>query len=107
MRLASLRPPRLRTIDEEERSATWLELFYDLVFVAAVAVLGGRILTDPSWEGLMSYAAFFGLLWWLWRSQRRPLNIWRRKAREWQLLIWMKMPRLGLQEKLRKAGVKQ
>ena len=68
MRLAALRPPRLRTIDEEERSATWLELFYDLAFVAAVAVLGGRILNDPSWEGLLSYAAFFGLLWWLWSS---------------------------------------
>ena len=68
MRLASLRPPRLRTLDEEERAATWLELFYDLVFVAAVAVLGGRILNDPSWSGLLSYAAFFGMLWWLWSS---------------------------------------
>lgn len=66
MRLAALQPPRLRTVDEEERSATWLELFYDLVFVAAVAVLGVRILTDPSWEGLLSYAAYFALLWWLW-----------------------------------------
>jgi low temperature requirement protein LtrA len=68
MRLASLRPPRLRTLDEEDRAATWLELFYDLVFVAAVAVLGGRILQDPSWSGLISYAAYFGLLWWLWSS---------------------------------------
>jgi len=68
MRLAYLRPPRLRTLDEEERAATWLELFYDLVFVAAVAVLGTRILEDPHWDGLLSYAAYFGLLWWLWSS---------------------------------------
>ena len=33
-----LEPPRLRTLGEdEERRATWLELFLDLVFVAAVA----------------------------------------------------------------------
>jgi low temperature requirement protein LtrA len=68
VRLASLRPPRLRTLDEEERAATWLELFYDLVFVAAVAVLGGRILDDPSWTGVLTYSAYFGLLWWLWSS---------------------------------------
>ncbi len=68
MRLAALRPPRLRTLDEEERAATWLELFYDLVFVAAVAVLGGRILDDPSWTGVLTYSAYFGMLWWLWSS---------------------------------------
>lgn len=68
MRLAAIRPPRLRTLDESERSATWLELFYDLVFVAAVAVLGGRLLADSSWAGVASYAAYFALLWWLWAS---------------------------------------
>jgi low temperature requirement protein LtrA len=34
-----LRPPRLRTLaeedDENERHASWLELFFDLVFVVA------------------------------------------------------------------------
>lgn len=68
MRFAALRPPRLRTLDEEERAATWLELFYDLVFVAAVAVLGTRILEDPSWAGVLSYFSFFALMWWLWAS---------------------------------------
>ncbi len=68
MRLASIRPPRLRTLDESERTATWLELFYDLVFVAAVAVLGGRLLADSSWEGVISYSGYFFLLWWLWAS---------------------------------------
>jgi hypothetical protein len=32
-----LEPPRLRTLDSgDDRRATWLELFFDLVFVAAV-----------------------------------------------------------------------
>ncbi len=68
MKIAGIRPPRLRTLDESDRSATWLELFYDLVFVAAVAVLGTRLVVDLSWEGLLSYAAYFALLWWLWAS---------------------------------------
>jgi len=35
------RPPRLRTVGaaDEERHATWLELFFDLVFVICIAVL--------------------------------------------------------------------
>lgn len=69
MRLAAIRPPRLRTIEEEgERSATWLELFYDLVFVAVVAALGIRLLADSSPMGWLSYAAYFVLVWWLWAS---------------------------------------
>jgi hypothetical protein len=37
-----LEPPRLRTTadPDERRHATWFELFFDLVFVAAVSQLG-------------------------------------------------------------------
>jgi low temperature requirement protein LtrA len=69
LRIATIRPPRLRTLSEEgERTATWLELFYDLVFVVAVAVLGTRLLEDTSWSGVWSYVAYMALLWWLWAS---------------------------------------
>ena len=68
MKLAAIRPPRLRTAEEEERSATWLELFYDLVFVAAVAALGVHLAGDSSATGWISYAAYFALVWWLWAS---------------------------------------
>ncbi len=53
---------------EEERKATWLELFYDLVFVVAVAVLGGRLQTVTGSTGVLSYLGYFLLLWWLWAS---------------------------------------
>lgn len=62
-------PPRLRTRDQEgERSATWLELFYDLAFVIAVAVLAARLLGDITLVGVASYFGYFALLWWLWAS---------------------------------------
>ena len=50
------------------RTATWLELFYDLVFVVAVAILAARLLSDVTWPGVMSYLGYFALLWWLWAS---------------------------------------
>lgn len=68
MKLAAIRPPRLQTETEDERNATWLELFYDLVFVATVAILGTRLAADTSASGWFSYAAYFLLVWWLWAS---------------------------------------
>ena len=67
--MKSLRPPQLRTVlGESDRTATWLELFYDLAFVVAVAVLGGRLQTVQDWEGVFSYLGLFLLIWWLWAS---------------------------------------
>jgi low temperature requirement protein LtrA len=53
---------------EKKRSATWLELFYDLAFVVGVAVLSGRLLGAITGPTLASYFAYFALLWWLWAS---------------------------------------
>ena len=68
IRKTMLRPPRLRTldVDAEERRVTWTELFYDLVFVVAVAGLGHRLLEDASWTGFWSFAGLFVPLWWAW-----------------------------------------
>lgn len=69
MKLITVAPPRLRTLeDESERSATWLELFYDLAFVVAVASLVERLAHDVSATGVASFVGYFGLLWWLWAS---------------------------------------
>ena len=67
--MTRIAPPRLQTMGESgHRSATWLELFYDLAFVVAIAVLGGRLLADTTWTGLWSFFGYFALLWWLWAS---------------------------------------
>ncbi len=68
MKFAAVAPPRLRTLEESERTATWLELFYDLVFVAAVAMMGTRLVHDVSWSSVASYLGYFALVWWLWAS---------------------------------------
>ena len=69
MSVLRLAPPQLRTKESEgHRAATWLELFYDLVFVVAVAVISARLLADISGAGFASFFGYFALLWWLWAS---------------------------------------
>lgn len=71
MKLSAIRPPQLRTVQTEEgegRSATWMELFYDLVFVVAVAALAKRLLGDPGWGGIAAFTGLFIPIWWAWAS---------------------------------------
>ena len=64
------RPPILRGTAEglEERPVSWTELFYDLVFVVAIARLGERFFAHPSREAAFEFIALFGMLWWAWAS---------------------------------------
>jgi low temperature requirement protein LtrA len=60
-------PPRLRTLgDDETRRSTWLELFFDLVFVVAVAQLGRQLGLDITAGGFFRFLAFFVPVWWAW-----------------------------------------
>ncbi len=60
-------PPRLRLHDREsERQATWLELFYDLVFAVAVSVIGVSLFDQPTVLGLLQAVALFVPIWWAW-----------------------------------------
>jgi low temperature requirement protein LtrA len=54
-------PPRLRTSggDDGERHASWLELFFDLVFVVAIAELSHQLVLDHSAMGFVRFAALF------------------------------------------------
>jgi low temperature requirement protein LtrA len=56
-----LAPPRLLTVgeDEGERRASWLELFFDLVFVVAITQLSHQLVADHSAGGFLRFAALF------------------------------------------------
>jgi len=58
LRKGLIKPPTLRSgqVAETERHATWLELFYDLVFVAAISQLAGNLNRDYSSTGLLHFA---------------------------------------------------
>jgi low temperature requirement protein LtrA len=61
-------PPTLHTAHEgeHERKVTWLELFYDLVYVAAIIQLGNTLSSDVSWGGFIRFVALFIPIWWSW-----------------------------------------
>ena len=59
--------PRLWVTDPRaDRRVTWMELFFDLIFVAAVAEVGSPLRADYSWPGLLRYSFLFVLIWWAW-----------------------------------------
>jgi low temperature requirement protein LtrA len=64
-----LEPPRLRTRGrgvDELRRATWLELFFDLVFVAAVGQLANSLAAEPTTARFFEFLGVFAPVWWAW-----------------------------------------
>ncbi len=60
------RPPR-RIVDRDtERKVTFLELFYDLVYVVLVSQVAHHLSRHVSWTGLAESGFLFGLLWLAW-----------------------------------------
>ena len=50
----------------EERSSTWLELFFDLCFVVAVAALARGLHHEPNLDGMLRFLGLFVPVWWSW-----------------------------------------
>jgi low temperature requirement protein LtrA len=62
-----LRPPQLRTLDDQgERHATWLELFFDLVFVISIAEVVHTLEDYHSLSDFLGTAGLFVAVWWAW-----------------------------------------
>jgi low temperature requirement protein LtrA len=62
-------PPRIRGLDAKAdgtRHATWLELFFDLVFVVAVAQLAFALSHDLTLHGFLVFCGLFVPVWWAW-----------------------------------------
>lgn len=60
--------PRLRTIEQMvgERHASWLELFFDLVFVLAVSQVARVLSVQTDVIGFLKYIALFIPVWYAW-----------------------------------------
>ena len=68
MTRAIFQPPKLRReeCEDGERSATWLELFFDLIFVVAIAQLAHNFHEEFSFLGWAKLAILFVPVWWCW-----------------------------------------
>ncbi len=56
------------TTEEEERKTSYLELFFDLVFVFAFTQVTALILEDTSVEGFLRSALVLAMVWWAWSA---------------------------------------
>ena len=58
--------PRIRREDEGKRPTSWLEFFFDLVFVVAVDQLARRLEHADTGHDVLVYLALYGPVWWAW-----------------------------------------
>jgi low temperature requirement protein LtrA len=61
-----VRPPDVN--QESNRSATRLELFFDLAFVLFVARCADILAKDETWSGALTFTALLSIGWWAWAS---------------------------------------
>ncbi|WP_326554556.1 low temperature requirement protein A [Micromonospora sp. NBC_01813] len=52
--------------EQAPRRATFLELFFDLVFVVALALLSETLVSRLSWTGVAESAVLLLAIWWVW-----------------------------------------
>ena len=50
----------------ENRRVTWLELYFDIFFVCAIAAAGHVLVADLSLEGIKDFVMVFIPIWWIW-----------------------------------------
>ncbi len=62
--------PKIRTDEniDKERKASWLELFYDLMFVTVLSQLSHYLFRHPTFEGVGIFIFLFIPAWWIWNS---------------------------------------
>lgn len=59
-------PPKKFSTQSEERKISWLELFYDLVYVIAISKITHHLATHFNVSGFLDYTYFFAMIFWGW-----------------------------------------
>lgn len=60
------RRPRAHGEVIEDRTVSFLELFYDLIYVVLIAQIAHTLAGHVSWTGVRDFAVVFGLIWLAW-----------------------------------------
>ena len=59
-------PPKKFSVEAHERKISWLELFYDLVYVIAIARVTHHLGEHFSVNSMIDYTYLFGMIYWGW-----------------------------------------
>ncbi len=62
------RPPRPHGEAADGRTVSFLELFYDLVYVVVIAEAAHHLAEHVTWRGVAEFAVVFGLIWFAWAN---------------------------------------
>ncbi|MEU9049405.1 low temperature requirement protein A [Streptomyces sp. NPDC048384] len=90
------RPPRRHGEVDTSRSVSFLELFYDLVYVVLVGQAAHTYAEDFSWRGTATFAVVFGLIWIAWLNGTLFYELHGREDGHTRLLIFVQMLLLSL-----------
>jgi low temperature requirement protein LtrA len=84
---------RLRSLENSgrERHASWLELFFDLVFVFAISRVAYSFSHDLTVGGTAHYFAVFVFVWWAWVGYAFYANRFESEETIYRLLMFAAM----------------
>lgn len=58
--------PKKLSTEQKDRKVSWLELFYDLVYVIAIAKITSHFSQHINIDGFLDYLFFFSIIYWGW-----------------------------------------
>lgn len=73
------------------RRVTWLELFFDLAFVVAIAKAAHGVAEHPSWGGVGAYAVTFLPIFWTWNAATYYAERFETEGLETRLIAFLQM----------------
>ncbi|MFB8760661.1 low temperature requirement protein A [Streptomyces nigra] len=90
------RPPRRHGEADLDRSVSFLELFYDLVYVVLVGQAAHTLAEHFTWRGTATFAVVFGLVWIAWLNGTLFYELHGREDGHTRSLIFVQMLLLSL-----------
>ncbi len=69
------------------KKTSWIELYFDLVFVLAIAQVAHVITAEPGWKSVWIALGLFAVLWWTWIGYAVFYNRYGDETHLWQRLV--------------------
>ncbi|MFY1679290.1 MULTISPECIES: low temperature requirement protein A [unclassified Streptomyces] len=91
-----LRPPRRHGEIEVDRRVSFLELFYDLVYVVLIGQAAHSLAGDVSWRGGATFVVVFGMIWIAWLNGTLFYELHGREDGRTRSLVFLQMLVLSL-----------
>ncbi len=89
-------PPRAHGEIIEDRSVSFLELFYDLVYVVVIAQAAHHLAEHVTWRGAAEFAVVFGMIWLAWMNGTVYYDLHGREDGRTRTFVFIQMGLLAL-----------